>query len=95
LPRYMTDTEDAVLALCRFAELCRGSISPEVRLNDDKTLDEVVHPAAHLEQMDFNHWFLEIGDAGNSVAVWLHAKGKITATYEHRRDIACGSSPNQ
>lgn len=59
---------------------------PEVRLNEDGTLDEIAHPAAHLEQMDHNHWFLEVGPNGNSVAIWLHAKGKITATYEHRRD---------
>lgn len=52
----------------------------EVRLNDDKTLDEVVCRGDQLEQMDFNHWFLSLGD----VAVWLHAKGKITATYERR-----------
>ena len=64
--------------------------SPEVRLNDDGTLDEVVHPAAHLEQMDDDHWFLEVGPNGNSVAVWLHSKSKITASFEHRRDATNG-----
>lgn len=55
----------------------------EVRLNPDKSLDEVVgHGYGHLEQMDFNHWWLQVGD----VAVWLHAKGAIRATYERRQD---------
>jgi hypothetical protein len=61
----------------------------EVRLNDDKTLDEVVtKDGDQLEQMDFNHWFLQIGD----VAVWLWAKGKITATYERRPSLRCEQS---
>ena len=55
--------------------------APEVRLNQDKTLDEVVSRYCHLEQMDYNHWFLDAG----GVVVWLHAKGKINATYEYRR----------
>jgi hypothetical protein len=59
--------------------------TPEVRLNEDGTLDEIAHPAAHLEQMDYNHWFLEVGPNGDSVAVWLRAKGKIEATFEYRR----------
>ena len=58
----------------------------EVRLNDNGTLDEVVtKDGDQLEQMDFNHWFLQIGD----VAVWLWAKGKITATYERRPSSTC------
>lgn len=57
----------------------------EVRLNEDETLDEVVtKDGDQLEQMDYNHWFLQIAD----VAVWLHAKGKITASYEHRTGCA-------
>ena len=53
----------------------------EVRLANDE-LDEVVGKDvdAHLEQMDYNHWWLCIGN----VNVWLHAKGKITATYEEQ-----------
>lgn len=55
--------------------------SAEIRLNDDKTLDEVVtKDGDQLEQMDFNHWFLQIGDT----AVWLHSKTTIRATYERR-----------
>lgn len=57
---------------------------PEIRLNDDGTLDEVCAPGFHLEQMDYNHWFLEIEVDGKAVAVWLHARGKITASYERR-----------
>ena len=57
---------------------------PEIRLNDDGTLDEVVAPGFHLEQMDFNHWWLEVEIDGRAVSVWLTAKGKITASYERR-----------
>lgn len=64
------------------AELAR--LRPEVRLNSDGTLDEVCTPTVHLEQMDYNHWFLEAEMNGAAVAVWLHAKGKIKATYEYR-----------
>jgi hypothetical protein len=56
-----------------------------VRLNSDGTLDEVCAPGFHLEQLDYNHWFMEIDVGGNAVAVYLHAKGKINANYEHRR----------
>lgn len=64
----------------------------EVRLNDDGTLDEVVGSGAfHLEQMDANHWFLQVG----SIAVWLRAKGKITATSEHRLPVATPAAPAQ
>lgn len=56
----------------------------EVRLNDDGTLDEVCSPNVHVEQLDYNHWFVEVIVGGKSVAVWFHAKGKIAATYEHR-----------
>lgn len=59
----------------------------EVRLNDDGTLDEVVCRGDQLEQMDFNHWFLSMGD----VAVWLHSKNAIRASYEHRSTAAEGS----
>lgn len=61
-----------------------GGAIPEVRLNDDKTLDEVVTPHFQLEQMDRDHWFLCVDSGGKSVAVWLYSKSKITATYEWR-----------
>lgn len=40
--------------------------APEVRLGDDGSLDEVVGPGFHLEQMDTNHWWLRIESAGVS-----------------------------
>jgi len=57
---------------------------PEVRLNDDKTLDEVVATRAHfhLEQMDDNLWWLAVEGCGERVVVWLQARGKITASFE-------------
>jgi hypothetical protein len=61
-----------------------GEMPPEVRLKDDGTLDEVVAHGFQLEQMNHDHWFLEIAVGDKAVAVWLTAKGKITATYEHR-----------
>ena len=60
-----------------------GTNAPEVRLNEDGTLDEVVGVGTfHLEQMDTNHWWLQIENAAGSVSVWLEARGKITAAYE-------------
>lgn len=54
-----------------------------VQLNGDGSLDEIVGSPGHLEQLDTNHWFVCLGD----YAVWLHAKGKITASYEDRAAI--------
>lgn len=75
---------------CQYSDECalaiekeRGDNNVEIRLNRNGTLDEVCgnRATAHLEQLDSNHWFLSIGN----VNVWLHAKGKITATYEYNR----------
>lgn len=57
---------------------------PEVRLNDDGSLDELVGSGAfHLEQMGDNHWWMSLtGPGGEEVHVWLQARGKITASYE-------------
>ena len=56
---------------------------PFVRLNDDGTLDEVCGSGSfHLEQMDTNHWWMCIENSAGEVHVWLHAKGKITASHE-------------
>lgn len=69
--------------------------APEIRLNDDGTLDEVVCTGGnfHLEQMDTNHWWLCVGDGKREVHVWLHARGKITANYEdHGRAIKAGGA---
>jgi hypothetical protein len=58
----------------------------ETRLNDDKTLDEVVASGAtfHLEQMDRDHWWMEVGVGGKAISVWLKSKTTIRATYEWR-----------
>lgn len=58
--------------------------APEIRMNDDGTLDEVVASGAdvQLEQMDGNAWFLGITAGGRFTQVWLRAKGKITAYTE-------------
>lgn len=70
-------------------------MTTEVRLNKDGSLDEVVGSGPfQLEQMDDGCWFLELG----SVAVFLNARGKITATVEERgaapqaQDVPAGES---
>lgn len=76
---------------CRALEraLAKQSAKAEVRLNDDSDLDEVVGSGAfQLEQMDKDHWFVNLGD----VAVWLTSKKKISATYE-RRDALTWRDP--
>jgi hypothetical protein len=86
-PNYKPDAYVQYLmdAITELLKKPHSERSAEVRLNDDKTLDEVVtKDGDQLEQMDYNHWFLQIAD----VAVWLHAKGKITASYEHRPTAA-------
>ena len=57
---------------------------PEIRLNDDKTLDEIVAENAfvHLEQMGDNCWWMTVECGGQSVRVWFSARGKITAHFE-------------
>lgn len=60
-----------------------GTQKAEIRLNDDGSLDEVCGPGGHLEQMDKDHWFLEIGD----VAVWLTSKRRINAMFERRDEL--------
>ena len=56
----------------------------EVRNNDDGTLDEIVADGAffHLEQMDAGLWWMAVEHKGQRVAVWLRARGKITANVE-------------
>lgn len=56
----------------------------EVRLNPDKTLDEVVCDGAyvHLEQMSQNSWWIVITKGKKSVNVWFGARGKITVNHE-------------
>lgn len=67
----------------RDAEIARlkaHAVEPRIGLNSDGSLDEVVGSPGHIEQLDSGHWFVEIGE----YAIWLHAKGKIVAHYEHR-----------
>lgn len=89
--RYRTDTEWRAFARELERELNNmrpsGPLVPvEIRLNDDKTLDEVVAKNAqfHLEQMDFNHWWMDVEVGDKSVSVWLHSKTTIRASYERR-----------
>lgn len=57
--------------------------APEVRLNADGSLDEVVGVGlVHLEQMDTGHWWLEISNAAGSMHVNLHSKRRIAAMFE-------------
>lgn len=65
------------------SELPRHKWALEVRLNEDKTLDEIVCDDAyvHLEQMDDNHWWMVVSDGKKKVHVNLMAKGKIAASF--------------
>ena len=49
---------------------------PEVRLNEDGTLDEIVAFGAyvHLEQMDDGHWWLAVESDGHLVHINLATK---------------------
>jgi len=61
---------------------------PEVRLNDDGTLDEIVGTGwFHLEQMDHDHWWMCFESAGKRVDVWLQSKKAIKAHYEESASI--------
>ena len=63
--------------------------SPEIRLNDDGTLDEIVAKNAtfHIEQMDGNCWWFSVSSSGKQVDVWLRARGAIKAHYEMSADL--------
>ena len=50
----------------------------EARFNDDGTLDEVVgFGTFHLEQMNSEHWWVQLGPH----MVNLHARGKVKANF--------------
>ena len=56
---------------------------PEVRTNDDGTLDEVVGRGYfHLEQMSATHWWMAFESGGRRVHVNLHSKATIKANAE-------------
>ena len=60
----------------------RGVI--EIRRNPDGSLDEIVAPGFHLEQMSDTHWWMEIGEG---LHVHLYAKrGTIRANVEDERE---------
>lgn len=66
-------------------------VAVDIRLNEDGTLDEVVSPFFHLEQMSPTHWWMAVYDAkGDRVTVHLHARGKISANVE--REGATGGT---
>ena len=64
-----------------------AATKPEVRNNQDGSLDEVVghRVSVHLEQMDRTQWFLEIyPQQGIGYAVWLTSRARIKASIEGR-----------
>lgn len=67
----------------RSVEAVQRPLPPEVRLNTDGSLDEVVGTGAfHLEQMGDNLWWMRLDAPGRSIVVWMRAKGKIKARAE-------------
>jgi hypothetical protein len=54
----------------------------EVRCEGSQLLEVVGRGQVHLEQMSNNHWWMVLEAAGQRVDVWLHASGRITATFE-------------
>jgi hypothetical protein len=50
----------------------------EIRRNEDGTVDEVVTPTFHLEQMDLDHWWLRVTDGDKAVVVTLQTKHRAT-----------------
>ena len=57
---------------------------PEVRLNPDGSLDEVVAENAivHLERMSDSLWWLSVESGGKTVTVWLSGECKISASHD-------------
>ena len=57
--------------------------APEIRLNPDKSLDEVVASGCsfHLEQMDRDYWWMAVECGGKRVHVYLKARTTIRASY--------------
>jgi len=54
----------------------------EVRCEGPQLLEVVGRGKVHLEQMSSNHWWMVLEADGQRVDVWLHASGRITATFE-------------
>ena len=70
----------------RAADALEGK-PPEIRRNDNGTLDEIVAKNAtiHLEQMHADQWWIGITSGGKTVNVWLRrAKRLVVADVEER-----------
>lgn len=52
-------------------------MTDRIEYDDDGGLDEIVSPAAHLERMDADRWFLVISQSdGKEVCIWF--RGHVT-----------------
>ncbi len=83
---YAVVDRSALIAECdRLREATEPEVQPpEVRRNDDGSLDEVVaHNAfVHLEQMDDDQWWLGVTVGLSTVHVNLSSKKRIRAIVE-------------
>jgi hypothetical protein len=60
----------------------------ELRCEGTQLLEVVGTGRIHLEQMSHNHWWVVLEAGGRRVDVWLHAGGRITATFETQENVA-------
>lgn len=60
------------------------TVGPEIGLNDDGTLDEIIafNAYVHLEQMDDSVWWMAIEQDGKTIHVHFWSKTKIDARSE-------------
>jgi hypothetical protein len=54
----------------------------EVRCEGSQLMEVVGRGKVHLAPMSNNHWWMVLEAEGQRVDVWLHASGRITATFE-------------
>lgn len=67
----------------------KAPTEPEIRRNEDGTLDEVVATGQyHLEQMSATHWWMAVQYPGGRVTVNLHSKATIKGYAEIEPDAA-------
>jgi hypothetical protein len=60
-------------------------MSDRMEYDENGSLDEVVVGRAHLEQLNEDNWFLELGrDDGTSLALWFWSDTKIDVSVEER-----------
>lgn len=57
---------------------------PEIRLNDDGSVDEIFaqNASVHIEQMDSNAWYIGIGTATKYLQIWLRGKRAVKLHHE-------------